>query len=202
MKTQWIFTGVIMVVVVFILSYSFTTESPAKKMGYEDSIKKIRKEKDAFFKTNDQSPIKDKSAFKGLNYFEPNINYKVKARLEILDQMETINIKMSKSEKKEYLKYAKAHFEINGEQYTLLVMKMSRNDKILFIPFVDKTAGEDTYEGGRYLDMPMTKNTSEITLDFNMAYNPYCVYNYDYTCPIPPKENFLVVAIPAGEKKP
>jgi uncharacterized protein (DUF1684 family) len=38
-------------------------------------------------------------------------------------------------------------------------------------------------------------------LDFNKAYNPYCAYNETYSCPIPPRQNNLPVAIKAGEKK-
>ena len=61
--------------------------------------------------------------------------------------------------------------------------------------------GHATYGGGRYFDVVLPKlDAPEITLDFNTAYNPYCAYNNEYSCPVPPAENRLTVAVPAGEK--
>ena len=70
----------------------------------------------------------------------------------------------------------------------------------LFIIFADETSGAETYGGGRfmYVDKPDSKGNTEI--DFNMAYNPPCVFTPYATCPLPPKENFLSVKILAGEK--
>jgi uncharacterized protein (DUF1684 family) len=58
----------------------------------------------------------------------------------------------------------------------------------------------ETYGAGRYLDIKKTPGATSITLDFNEAYNPYCAYNDSFSCPFPPKENILHVAILAGEK--
>ena len=70
----------------------------------------------------------------------------------------------------------------------------------LFLPFTDLTNGDTTYGGGRYIDMRIPeKNT--IILDFNQSYNPYCAYGGNYSCPIPPAENNLDIAITAGVKK-
>jgi uncharacterized protein (DUF1684 family) len=72
----------------------------------------------------------------------------------------------------------------------------------LFLPFTDETNGRETYGGGRYIDLREAdfKNGS-ITIDFNKAYNPYCAFAGGYSCPKPPDENQLAIAIPAGEKK-
>jgi uncharacterized protein (DUF1684 family) len=65
----------------------------------------------------------------------------------------------------------------------------------------DRTSGKETYGGGRYLDAePSSVKEQQITLDFNTAYHPYCAYNEGFTCPIPPAENLIPVAIMAGEK--
>jgi uncharacterized protein (DUF1684 family) len=69
----------------------------------------------------------------------------------------------------------------------------------LFVPFRDASAGTDTYEAGRFLDLERN-STGFYPLDFNMAYNPYCYYNLSYECPYPPAENRLTVRIDAGEK--
>jgi hypothetical protein len=71
---------------------------------------------------------------------------------------------------------------------------------LLFIPFKDLTNGRESYGGGRYIDIKNPAGKSAI-IDFNLAYNPSCAYGSDkYSCPIPPKENFLQVKIKAGEK--
>jgi uncharacterized protein (DUF1684 family) len=69
----------------------------------------------------------------------------------------------------------------------------------LFIPFKDMTNGRETYEVGRFLDVP-DPGQSDFVLDFNRCYNPLCNYSPAYNCPLPPLENFLDVAVPAGEK--
>jgi uncharacterized protein (DUF1684 family) len=69
----------------------------------------------------------------------------------------------------------------------------------LFVPFGDLTNGNETYPGGRYLDLERTA-TGFYTVDFNRAYNPFCVFNTTYDCPYPPRENRLTVPVRAGEK--
>ena len=69
----------------------------------------------------------------------------------------------------------------------------------LFLPFTDNSNGEDSYAGGRYLDLKIPKN-DVIVLDFNQAYNPYCAYSGKYSCPIPPEDNHISLAIHAGVK--
>ena len=71
----------------------------------------------------------------------------------------------------------------------------------LFVPFADLTTGKDTYSAGRYLDIQPTR-TGYYTIDFNLAYNPYCAYNDTYECPYPPPSNRLKMAVRAGEKAP
>jgi uncharacterized protein (DUF1684 family) len=70
----------------------------------------------------------------------------------------------------------------------------------LFLPFSDLTSGNETYIGGRYIDLRIPYGDT-IAIDFNQAYNPYCAYNRKYSCPIVPLENDLPIAIRAGVKK-
>jgi len=79
--------------------------------------------------------------------------------------------------------------------------KQEKYKNYLFIPFKDATSGKETYGGGRYIDLEIPKDT-ELIIDFNTAYNPYCAYSYRYSCPIPPKVNHLLIEINAGEKTP
>ena len=71
----------------------------------------------------------------------------------------------------------------------------------LFLPFTDLSNGEKSYTGGRFIDLEIP-NSDVIVIDFNKAYNPYCAYSPDYSCPIPPAENHLNVNILAGVMKP
>ncbi len=106
-----------------------------------------------------------------------------------------------------YRRFGYLDFKMHGKTFRLEVyqnVKLSKNKaykNYLFIPFKDKTSGNETYGGGRYLDV--TVPNSELTwLDFNTAYNPYCAYSYRYSCPIPPTVNTLPIEIRAGEKTP
>ncbi len=106
-----------------------------------------------------------------------------------------------------YRRFGYADFEIEGNKLRLEVYqnvqlsKQKEYKNYLFIPFKDKTSGNSTYGGGRYIDfeIPSTENPQ---IDFNTAYNPYCAYSYRYSCPIPPVVNTLDVKIRAGEKTP
>ena len=71
----------------------------------------------------------------------------------------------------------------------------------LFIPFRDTTSGSETYGAGRYLDLE-PEDDGTYVLDFNIAYNPWCAYAPQYSCPLPPRENWLTFPIEAGEKTP
>ena len=105
-----------------------------------------------------------------------------------------------------YEVYGIASFELNGNGYQLNIYQSHRlretdeYKNYLFLPFNDLTNGDETYGGGRFIDLEIPDNDS-IIIDFNKAYNPYCAYNPKYSCPIPPEENDLDVHISAGIKK-
>jgi len=73
----------------------------------------------------------------------------------------------------------------------------SGNSRSLFLPFRDATSGKETYGAGRYLDLDVRGD--EVLIDFNYAYTPNCAYSADWSCPLPPAENWLEVPIRAGE---
>ena len=109
----------------------------------------------------------------------------------------------SDGKEEHYLEYAYADFKLHGKAQRLLIlelMDMGPNRGKLFLAFADETSANETYGAGRYLDVTRTSGSNTITLDFNKAYNPYCAYNDEFSCPFPPKENLLTVAIMAGEK--
>ncbi|MBK9184581.1 MAG: DUF1684 domain-containing protein [Ignavibacteria bacterium] len=69
-----------------------------------------------------------------------------------------------------------------------------------FVPFTDRTNGETTYKAGRYLDIKVLDNDSAYVIDFNMAYNPYCAYDNNYSCPIVPKRTISPLRSRQGEE--
>ena len=106
------------------------------------------------------------------------------------------------------MKYGELSFVLDGESQTLAIyqslklLTMPQYKDYLFIPFKDETNGRETYGGGRYLDIRMGAiKSGKVSLDFNKAYNPYCAFASagGYSCPVPPRENHLKVAVKAGE---
>lgn len=188
------------IVVVLILAYSFM---PSVWITYEQKILNHQAEVNEFMKDDPESPLPDstRSSFRSLNFYPPNSDFKVEASLDILDDEEVISMGTSDGKTRKYLRFAYADFELAGSQnrLTLLQPMDDESDDVLFLPFNDLTNGEETYGGGRYLDLEIPDD-NKLTIDFNLAYNPYCVYSNDYSCPLPPAENRLTIPITAGEK--
>lgn len=187
-------------VIVIIMVYSFI---PGEQLSYRDSVLQHRQEIHEFMENDPQSPLPDslKSNFPGLNYFDPDPAYKVSATIETIPGNIRISTPTSDGQIREYIKHSYATFELSGKQHqvTLLQPVEEETGGSLFLPFGDLSNTVNTYGGGRYLDLEIT-NENSITIDFNLAYNPYCVYSSNYSCPLPPAENQLTVAIKAGEK--
>ncbi|MEZ3114446.1 DUF1684 domain-containing protein [Halobaculum sp. MBLA0147] len=88
---------------------------------------------------------------------------------------------------------------------TLAAYRREGDDGGLFVPFRDKTTGQATYRGGRYMDLhPEGELTDgdEVTVDFNLAYTPFCAFDDAFACPLPPEENWLSTTVPVGERDP
>jgi uncharacterized protein (DUF1684 family) len=89
-------------------------------------------------------------------------------------------------------------FEIDGKPFTLDVI--DENGPNLFIVFADQSSGKTTYGAGRFIDIPKPDKDGNTVIDFNNAYNPPCAFTAFATCPLPPEQNRLAIAIEAGEK--
>ncbi len=170
-------------------------------------IERFRANRDKSFRNTRETPLtkEDFANFKGLEYFDATEKFIVKARFEKTSDAQTFMLPTSSGTTRKYLKYGILTFELNGKSHTLNAYQsenaVKRNDSSLFVPFRDLTNGTETYGAGRYLDIKIPPG-NEVILDFNRAYNPNCAYgSNEYSCPIPPKENFLQTKILAGEKK-
>jgi len=190
-----------------LLTLFATGQDFLSKKQYKAAIRAERAEKDMVFETADKSPIApaDRAEFRGLNYFKPDPSYKIMARLEIFSNPDTIKMVTTTDRRPLYLVFGEAQFKLKNNEFRLTIyrnidlMTKPGFESYLFLPFTDLTSGAASYGGGRYIDLEL-KNDGLVEIDFNRAYNPYCVYNKKYSCPVPPEGNFLNTAIKAGEK--
>ncbi|MEW5960775.1 MAG: DUF1684 domain-containing protein [Chloroflexota bacterium] len=165
---------------------------------YLDSIEADRAEKDRFFRASPYSPIEDRANFTGLNYYPPDPAFCFELPLQEAAQVEELTLQTSTGDEQPYYRIGAVEFEIEGESARLAVYKSPHHDG-LFLPFRDASSGRETYGAGRYLE-PAALGGGRLLVDFNLAYNPYCAYSEHYSCPLPPRENWLKVSILAGEK--
>ena len=159
------------------------------------------------FRSPQESPLTaaERAAFAGLPYYPASYRYCVLARLVRDTTAQVFPMATSTAHRPLYRKYGEVFFTLAGRALKLnvyqnqsLMTKPGFAD-YLFIPFTDLTNGHGSYGGGRYLDLRIPPaGVSTLLLDFNCAYNPSCAYNPGYSCPVPPAENRLAVAIPAG----
>jgi uncharacterized protein len=161
----------------------------------------FRHRKDAFF-VSSQSPLPAdvRQGFEGLNYFDFDVNFMYHLPLQPAQNFEHIMMETSSGVRKSYVRAGLLEFVVADQTVQLTAYtNPESDDPELFIPFRDATSGNQTYGSGRYLNPELSADGS-VMLDFNLAYNPYCAYSDGWSCPIPPLENWLSVAIMAGEK--
>ncbi len=149
---------------------------------------------------------KDLRKFKSLDFYPIDLKYRVEATFVRTPDEKPFLMPTTTERKPEYVKYGEAHFSIDGVALMLNLYKNTtpyddpKLKDYLFLPYTDWTSGDGSYGGGKFLDAYIPEGDI-IVLDFNKAYNPYCAYNHNYSCPIPPKENDLGVRIEAGVKE-
>jgi len=131
-------------------------------------------------------------------FYPLNISYKITATWIPSDGKKMVDVPNVLGDVTPTPVAGEASFKINGEEVRLSALGGDPKEALFFI-FKDLTSKTDTYPPGRFLySEPVVNNT--IVLDFNEAYNPPCSVTPYATCPLPPKQNQLAVAIPAGEK--
>jgi uncharacterized protein (DUF1684 family) len=161
-------------------------------------LEDFRREKNHFYKTGRQSPLSpdQKRSFQGLDYFPENPELALELDVEEFPEKDEIQMQTSTGDVQVYQRYGKIHFNVDGQPAELTLYS---SDAGLFLPFVDSLANQQTYGAGRYLEPELLEN-GRVLVDFNYAYNPYCAYNENWSCPLTPFENRLKVPIRAGEK--
>ena len=172
---------------------------------YNEQIRTLRAEKDQMLRTARDSPIPEgvRVSFTGLLYYDVKPEFRVPAFLTENRSGPPVVIDMQQTDGQtaRMRKVGSLAFTLGTVRYALTAFADVNDTSMegLFVPFGDLTNGAETYQGGRFLNLRRTP-TGLYDLDFNQAYHPYCVYNPTWICPVPPRENRLAVAIPAGER--
>jgi uncharacterized protein len=178
-------------------------------MEISEWTKKIQNEremKDTFFSSQYHSPIpfEDLQYFKGLDYYPPDPDFRFELELLEYEEKKILKTEDTQGNEREFLRWGEFCFKIGGKECTLQVYKSDAQEARLFVPFRDESNGKETYGAGRYLDLDNGQHFTaqgKWILDFNNAYNPWCAYSDSHACPFVDPENWLKVAIRAGEKK-
>ena len=174
--------------------------------GTMNELTQFRHEIDQFMQFHPQSPLDEaqREAFDGLAYYDFNEALVMILPLEKLPPTEPmIEMETSTGDVRPYRRYGQLSFEVEGKPASLTIYSDLYGQEF-FLPFRDATSGKETYGAGRYLDNHRPGlwdlGDGRFKIDLNFAYNPYCAYQSTYSCPLPPRENWLMVPILAGEK--
>ncbi|PWH86941.1 DUF1684 domain-containing protein [Brumimicrobium oceani] len=193
--------------VLFILLFLPLTISTFAQSDYYKAIEKDRLQfEQKLLQTDSVLNAEEREAIQSLNHFPIDSSWVITAQFT-KDKGRSFNMPTTTSRTPRYKRIGYLHFAHNTEKFKLAVyknlgLKGSEYKNYVFVPFVDKNAPNLTYGGGRYLDLEMSIKDKVVIVDFNKAYNPYCVYSYRYSCPITPKENHVDVKINAGIMNP
>jgi len=150
------------------------------------------KVKDEFFGSDHpQSPIPliEGQKFKGLAYYPPDPKYRFELDLYDHKEKKRLKVRDRKGEERELIRWGEFRFKINSKDCKLQAYKSDPAEERLFVPFRDATSGKETYGAGRYLDLEPERHLTtdgKWIVDFNEAYNPWCVYSDAYASPFVP----------------
>jgi uncharacterized protein (DUF1684 family) len=178
-----------------------------KEKIYIQTLEKFRAEKNIEFRDSSYSPFnrKKRVEFHPLKYFAPNFDFIFTGKLIENKIKDTVKVYGTKGEERKSVRFGTLKLSNQKEKLDVKVYETLARDgatKYYSIWFTDKTTNDETYGVGRYLEFELNENSDfNYTVDFNYAFNPYCAYTSQYSCAIPTKEDYLDIAIEAGEKK-
>ena len=195
-----------LIAILFFLLFSCGQKYTKEEINYIKSIEEQRKIKNEYMKNDPASPFnyKGKVEFHELKYFDVDPKFVFKSKLYEYNPKDTITIYGTKGEARKAVRFGYVLINYENKEYKVNVYEgtTKSGEKYYSIWFTDKTTNKETYGVGRYLDFEKHNNPDYIyTIDFNLAYNPYCAYSPNYSCAIPTKEDFIPIEIKAGEKK-
>jgi len=194
---------------IFIICFSLFDLYTQAQSNWRTSLNQYRDSVNGSFANAETSILseEDLKTFVALEFYMPDSEFVITASVKLLKKKKWFEMKTTTERKPVYRPYANLSFEYKGAKYSLTcyqseqLMNNPEYRDYLFLPFTDLSSGNESYGGGRYLDLRIGDiQEGKVILDFNYAYNPYCAYNHKYSCPIPPADNFLDADIEAGAK--
>lgn len=171
-------------------------------------LRENREEKSRVFAEHPQSPVPpaERDDFDGLDFFDPDVDYRVDATVAAHEDPDPVEMETTNGPPVRYLRVVTLEFDLNGGSHELHAYRQEHDDSgTLFVPFRDKTTGQESYHGGRYMEFEPDRDLEDgdtVTIDFNLAYTPFCAFSETFACPLPPEENWLETVVHAGEKAP
>jgi uncharacterized protein (DUF1684 family) len=170
-----------------------TTTRPSRLQAY-------RERRDEFFRTGEHSPLTEaqKANFVPLDYFPENTALSLVLDVDRDIPSDPVELPTTTGETREYVPFGRITFQVDGTDATLTVFREPDRGRLI-IPFRDATNNDETYGAGRTVD-PQERPDGRLSVDFNYAYGPYCQYNDNWVCTVPPMQNWLTVPLRAGEK--
>lgn len=161
-----------------------------------------REVRDELFRSHPQSalPLEGRAAFRGLTYWEYDPAFVFAAAVRPMPH-ERYDVDTSTGGVIPFVRFGAVDLPIG----TLEVLWLDGYSGGAFLPFRDATSGRTTYGGCRYLldtakGADLGSRGDALILDFNFAYNPSCVYDAKWVCPLAPLTNRLAAAVEAGER--
>jgi len=170
--------------------------------NYTKEIEAHRDSEDKSFRNKETTLLSDDyfTHFTGLNYFPVDLRFRLVGKLTRLSKTERMNLEMTNGTPYGFMHFGKINFYMEGESVELQVFEFPSRDSVataIFVPFTDLTTGKENFGGGRFMIINIPEG-EQIVVDFNLAINPICVYDPDYSCPISPQSNFIPKNIIAG----
>ncbi|NKB67201.1 MAG: DUF1684 domain-containing protein [Candidatus Latescibacteria bacterium] len=182
-----------------VLVYTGATPAQEASALLIEDIQAGRALKDSLLRHGADSPIPqtERAVFAGLNYFSVDLAYRIAGQMHIYGRRQQIQLPNTGDSFTPVERWGRFVGELAGTPFWLEIYRSGDSDELVIF-YTDPTNGEESYGGGRYVALQRQEDGGYV-LDFNLSYNPYCVYNTDYICPIPPAHNRMPMAIRAGE---
>lgn len=190
--------GILLVVILVQIYDTYVPDSSFNPLTYRRAVLSSRTHKDSVLRHAPTSPIPDtlRPLFTKLDFYPVEPAYRVQAHYTPIAKPRTI----TQADGYQMQEAGWLDFALYGDSLRLKAYRQPDGPVLeAFVPFADATTGHTTYGGGRLMDINLREGET-LVLDFNYAYNPFCVYNPGYLCPLPPPENRLPVPIEAGEQ--
>jgi hypothetical protein len=172
--------------------------------SYKQQVMQDRVQRDMQMREkNSVIPPRRLDAFQGLDYYAVDPAYRFVVPFREQAAPDTVMLAENTGQIRPQVRVGRVAVPLPSGDARLAVFRGASDDPRgrLWVPFADATNGDSTYSAGRYVDLSRAAGDS-VVVDFNRAYNPTCAYNPEFACPLPPEQNRLDRAIPAGEKIP